>query len=250
MVPTLLTGKRERGCPMAKKPTVVYCGEAVITSRSAADRAGVPYRKARAAFRPVEVVVHDFWVSVGLSPTWRADYRLVAQDGRFVVGELRVLPVEKHADPGSWTGELIGFRSRVPAGGLTATILKAVRIGAHITEGRHVLDAIEGQESERGTPTALAEMRAAGVKYFDRPSVTRAGADAGQKGLPLQLYVRAATAYAKAVSAGSRRPVVEAARALRQTPARTRDLVHRARALGLLTTTTQGRAGGALTTRR
>jgi hypothetical protein len=51
---------------------------------------------------------------------WVAAYRLLVEEGRLIVAELRVFPAEQDRDAGSWSGELLGDNAKAPRGGLTA----------------------------------------------------------------------------------------------------------------------------------
>jgi biotin operon repressor len=62
-----------------------------------------------------------------------------------------------------------------------------------------------------------------------------------------RFYAEMAAAYAEAVSAGNNRPVDTIAEALGRSRNTVKDVIREARARGLLTQTTHGRAGGRLT---
>ena len=238
-----------------EKPTLRVQGQVRIVDRRDAARAGVPFQDARPAFHPVEVNTIDLWVCVPLPPAWRAEYRLAIQDQHLVVAELRVFPCAPDAPNETWAGDLTGLHSRVPPGGLSATILKRVRIGADIAAGRHILRWLDSQARQKGQQSAVVEgLRTKSLADFGRPKPQAGSPESGRRGLPRSVYVKVARAYQQAIAAGSRRPVVDTAAALvgrkatRQELAQTSQRIFRARRLGLLTRTSQGRAGGLVVT--
>jgi transposase len=62
-----------------------------------------------------------------------------------------------------------------------------------------------------------------------------------------RFYAEVAAAYAEAVAAGNNRPIDTIADALGRSRNTVKDVIREARARGLLTETTHGRAGGRLT---
>ena len=232
------------------KPHSVLVTIPVVTDRDRAERADELYGPVR-NYEAVEVSTVNLWVLANLGSSWQAAYRLVEQHGGVVVGEVRVLPIPGRTPknrlpwtPGDWAGALKGVRATVPLGGITASILKSVRIGAHITECLTDLQPIWQASPESPTSSSpYSFLRWMGVTDMERrPPASRPGP--GRRGLALAEYRRLAAAYIAAIRSGSRTPTQDAASALRIAPALARDRIYRARSLGLLGPTRKGRAGG------
>lgn len=234
---------------MRKPRSVIVCGTDV-TYRERAERAGAYCDPVR-HFEAVEVGVVDLWVLANLGSGWQAAYRLVEQDGGVVVGEVRVhpIPCKKSKDkyawaPGDWAGAVKGLRATVPQGGITASVLKSVRIGAHVTECRTDLSPLlQASSGPPAPPTPLDVLRIWGVTRMEKQPPS-SHPTAGTLGLPQGVYRHLVDAYTAAIRGGSRRPIQDAATALGITPALARDRIHRARSRGLLGPTRKGRAGG------
>lgn len=182
----------------------------------------------------------NLWVVTDLSESWRVAYRIVGQGGRAVVGEVRVYPREgQRFEPGSWSGEWMGARATVPPGGLTASIVHRVRLGADFFGGKKVL-ASRRNQSKSPFSDLLASM---GITRLKRPpSPTSSVRDETKR-----RCAKIAAAYAAAIANGSKHPQRAAARTVGIRAEQVRDALHRARSLGLLTKTERGRAGGELT---
>jgi hypothetical protein len=178
------------------------------------------------------------WVSVPLDAHWVAAYRITVQDGAVVVGEVRVFPREEDrwSLPGTWSAEVLGIKAPVPRGGITSRLLRRVRVGAH----HRIADAVLRRDADWvPMPLALERQRPPG---------------AGRPRKPDLWYARLAQAYARALHAGSARPILDVARAKHLPPARVRDAIYRARGRGLLSRAQlpgqegqQGQKGGRLT---
>ncbi len=203
------------------------------------------------------VLVREVWVEAPVGADWIAAYRLTPQNGMPVIAELRVFPAEvSHSTPGRWSGEWLGVHAHVPAGGLTARQVKRVRTAIHVRRMGDLLHqwrkkmvtvsdvkfgSIWGDEPSTASPRAAWKRSSAAERvgnHQGRP---------GRKRRPPEYYLDVAVAYARAVEAGSRHPIADVARALGRPLPWVRDMVHRARALGLLTRTSRGRLGGVLT---
>src|SRR5262245_19968719 len=67
----------------------------------------------------------DAWVEAELSDDWRIAYRLFAQDGQPVIGEVRIFLKENDIarPPGEWSALVLGSKATVPRGGITARML-------------------------------------------------------------------------------------------------------------------------------
>jgi hypothetical protein len=203
---------------------------------------GVRQDEAKAA-RATPGMGRSVWYETPIDDTWMAAYRLARQSGHVVVAELRVFPLEPErprwsaTGAGLWSAELLGDAAQVPRDGLSARVLRKARMGEHSTmadealEGWRALGLLEGfsglgDTGRRTTPT---------------------GPTRGRPGHPPLHYARLARTYATAVARQSPRPTEVVAARHRLTVAHARDLIHKARVRGFLTTTSKGRLAGALT---
>jgi hypothetical protein len=186
----------------------------------------------------------ETWLEVPLGDEWLAAYRLAAgADGRPVVAELRVFPAEKKsAAPGRWSVEQLGASAPVPAGGVTASLLRQVRPDSDLRE--HFRDIVEENVK---LPVLTADLDTAGLSTKS----ALAGPRRGPKGHGALFYARVARDYARLCDRGEANPTAKLASMKKyhgHTPANLRDYVHRARARGLLTDPpAPGKPGGALT---
>ena len=182
------------------------------------------------------------WYETQIDDTWMAAYRLAPQAGHVVVAELRVFPLEPERarsarGAGLWSAELLGDTARMPRDGLSARVLRKVRMGEHSTMAE---DALQGFRA-----LGLLELFS-GLGDTGRRA-TRTGPTRGRPGHPPLYYARLARTYAAAVARQSPRPTEVVAARHRLTVAHARDLIHKARVRGFLTTTIKGRLAGALT---
>src|SRR5215475_11585079 len=183
------------------------------------------------------------WYETQIDDTWMAAYRLAPQAGHVVVAELRVFPLEPERPrwsslgAGRWSAEVLGDTASVPRDGLSARVLRKVRVGEHSTKADEALEwwrtlgMLEGFSGLGDT----------------RRRTTPTGPTRGRPGHPPLFYARLARTYAAAVARHSPRPTEVVAARHRLTVARARDLIHKARVRGFLTTTIKGRLAGALT---
>ena len=208
--------------------------------------------------RYVTVTVECPWIYEPLDDAWVVAYRIVAQGGEPVVGEVRIFPRETPKGdlrtsllgPGEWSGKLLGHLATVPRGGLTARLLKRVRLGAQVTNVRHVLQWWDsGAYQDLAKQELGAEVAsplepggfASAMGFAPRPKRGRPPA------APLY-YARLARDYVSALRRGSRRPLADLAATRNMKVSQVRDAIRRARSLGLLTGGKKsGRAGGQLT---
>lgn len=167
---------------------------------------------------------------------WRIRMELAVQGGRLVVSEL-------HLDPEDSGQRARGIRAQVPRAGITARLLRRVPLHDHVDK---ILKALRSRDDREFYETLLMATGASELLRTIRPPAEPTNRR-GRPRVAVDLLLRAAAAYAKAVSRGSAEPVMDGARALRIEPERLRDLVHRARERGLLTPTRQGHGGGELT---
>ena len=221
-------------------------------SRDFARRLGLQTDKFQAIRRELflQSRTSETWVEAPIGEEWTAAYRLVVQNGFPVVAELRIFPAEpgrrdSQRDPGRWGGEVLGAKARAPRGGITARLLRQVKVGEHY---KFVGDFLRWVQKQYGREP-FGPDQPLGRRGLTVPASTHVP-ERGRRGRSDADYARVAAAYVEAFNAGSRHPVVDAAQALRAPPARMRDMVHQARCRGLLTPSTkQGRRGGQLTPR-
>jgi hypothetical protein len=191
-----------------------------------------------AEVRDVRVVaVRSTWVWAPLGGGWAAWYRIVAQDGAPIIAEVRVCPADAVPDdaPGESSARLLGHRATAPRAGVTAELLRRVRVGEYLKEAGDILESMRPFEplvADRG--------------FTDPP---RRGP--GRKGHSNEFYAQLADDYVTAIKAGSRSPAADVARRRRLSAPRVRDMLHEARHRGLLTPATMpGRRGPADLTER
>ena len=192
---------------------------------------------------------------------WVAAWRLLPQGGRVVFGELRLFPTEPRRKAGRWSADRLGDRAHVPGGGITVKELRrlVLEIGEHRRQALAEVARWVRKEQRRERPL-LYPFGPEGL--FARHGVTEAFVDltrgevsgALSTHLPPKrmrrddrFYAEMAAAYAEAVAAGNNRPIDTIADALGRSRNTVKDVIREARARGLLTETTHGRAGGRLT---
>ncbi|MGB7220743.1 MAG: hypothetical protein WBD07_18230 [Vicinamibacterales bacterium] len=172
-----------------------------------------------------------YWIEAPIGDAWVAAYRIVVLDGRPIIAELRVFPAEprigdREFGPGEWSGSFNATAS-VPGQGITAGLVKKkIQVSIpidHITEIR-------------------AKMQALAEQHW---GITRSSR--GRKPKPALFYAEVARDYVNALTAGSRQPAADLAKARGISRALSRALVSRARAMRFLEIAAAGRAGGALT---
>jgi hypothetical protein len=187
----------------------------------------------------------DACVEVPINDRWTAAYFLVEQDGRPVIGELRIFPTEVPAEPlrgrppGTWSGHALGMKAPVPRGGLSARLLRGVKVGYYF------------KAELRGRRAAALP---SGLRVFHRPRHPTASprSEASRRGRPPrpdEELIPIAAAYADAVRRGEDHPRAALVKQLKLSGATIRDRIHRARQRGLLTDARPGVPGGELTVR-
>ena len=184
-----------------------------------------------------ELHISETWVESPLGADWIAAYRIVADHGVPVIGEVRIFPNEdEHPKAGSWSGEYVA-RPVVPSGGLTRRVLDQIKLTEPMSKA--------GEFMERIRAFAAPQLERRGL------ATTKARRRRGRKGHGDLFYAQVARDYVAAVEAGSSSPATDVARRRRlgaNGPARIRDLLHEARRRGFLTPApVRGRRGGDLT---
>jgi hypothetical protein len=237
---------------MAKSPSLtaaLYDARLRVTKAMDAERAGVAYSSVPAN-RPVCMVeVDDFWVQREQG-SWVVAYRLVLQNGRLVIGELRIYPKQFNVpdddesgvlSPWDVTRDLLGVRAWAPPGGLTASIVHGVALARDVNVGRLIMRLSRKAPASEVRQQVWEALRALGVKTEAAPAPTTAHRKGGPPGKSLDFYRRVAKVYL----AAEEHPVRAVARALAISITTARAAVHRARHRHqLLPPTSPGRAGG------
>jgi hypothetical protein len=206
-------------------------------------RAGLPAKPSTyPAMHTCSVVTNDLWVTKRLDGGWVAAYRLVVQDGAFVVGELRIHPDEgsTYSSPGVWSGIWKGLDAQVPAGGLTATLAReGAKMQSSLTEGRGILRSLNKQTDEGLLKELQEDHGLATLTEPKKPGYSTSG----RLGKPHAYYRRVAKEYSRALRQNSRHPNQDVALTLGlDSVSKARDAVYRARRMGLLPPTQRGRA--------
>jgi hypothetical protein len=186
----------------------------------------------------VDELPHETWLEVGLDG-WVAAYRLIPQEGRPVVAEVRVFPDENAPRPqGRWSAERLGDQAPVPVGGVPARVLRQLRVREHLALYDDIVQRHQDQQSFR-------------VSLLDH-GFTQVVKEAGRRGRSDLFYAEIASAYVSLAAA--RAPIqrlrdrLEEEEGLYFAEATVRDFVNQARRRGLLTPSPPGRPGGELTT--
>lgn len=181
--------------------------------------------------------VRETWVEVAVGDEWTVAYRLVPQEGRPVVAEVRVYPRERGSDAGRWSHDA----AAVPLGGLPSSVARS---------------SIVTQDVLNAYPRIVRQMQKQhGAEAIERAFLTRHGFSRkakeppkhpGRAGRPDLFYAQLAREYVELL--GGPVPVNKAlAKQRSYSETYTRSLVHEARRRGLLTLSPPGRAGGTLT---
>jgi hypothetical protein len=185
--------------------------------------------------------VRETWLKVPIAEgEWIAAYRLIAQAGQVVVGEVRVFPSEGRTGGGSWVAEKLGDLAKVPPGGLQTRTLREVHALGHVRG--HLPRAVENM-TQRGGPAVPAWLAQRG---FPVPEIAALGR-MGRVVRDDPFYARIAAGYLEEIARGSRRPVRDLADRIHLAPTYVRDLVGEARKRGLLSKSVSSRGGGELT---
>jgi hypothetical protein len=191
--------------------------------------------------RLTEVVVtpaENIWVEEPLpsDDRWTVACRVVIQERRAVVAEVRVFPSEPSRPPGRWSGEWLGRKATVPDGGLHTRHLRSIKV-AHSARsipalverakrhphGAALLDPDEGPYGAMGVTAALlTDRQRSGVRGRGRPA------------LPVRDYKLLAADYIAAVKNGSRRPVADLAETSGVPSSTIRSRLSTARKMGFL----------------
>ena len=204
--------------------------------------------------RPTEAGGEEAWAVFPIDDgAWTGAYRIASQDGQPVLAEIRIYPTDLRRP---WTDRQSddGRTGVPPRGGLTARLLRSVKLGHHAA-------VIRRRIAESAAGGTLKEQRAAEspVQDFNRdivrslgfePPAAGQGKKPGRPRRPDLFYARIAARYVEELEAGNRRPTAAVAESSHFSAPHIRDAVHEARVRGLLTRPpSQGRPGGQLTDR-
>ena len=151
----------------------------------------------RAQESGVEVEVANLWATVEIEG-WRLAYRAGLSGRKVVISEIRIYPAESRQSPGRWSGEELGVFAPMPAGaGITARLLRRIRVGAHAAAVRQFDPAAVAEIAQRGyaLPTAKPAPKSPGRNGPGRPP------------LPPEYYERLAERYSDICRSGRGRDV-------------------------------------------
>ena len=110
-----------------------------------------------------EVADGSLWLEIELTRSWKAAYRIHVQGHRYVISEVRVLPVERskpgepEMPPGEWAGSLIGPLAVAPTGGLSADVLKKLRSRKVVRQVEQRIDALNQKYGDRAAKILLQD---------------------------------------------------------------------------------------------
>ena len=222
--------------PIRPGPHIEY--KATLADGDDLLRAGLEATPANPGQRACSVVVDNTWVMRPLNDAWTAAYRLVIQDGAFVVGELRIYPTEPLGySPGDWSGIWRGMDATVPDGGLTATLAReGAKMKPSLTASRGILRSLKKRYPE------FTDLQEHGLTTFEAPKL--ANPPEGTLGRSQKFFQDVARIYNRAVgseSEDSQHPNQVIAQELKLDITQARDAVYRARKMGFIPKTTRGR---------
>lgn len=195
------------------------------------------------------LVAGQVWLEVPMGDgAWVAAARFVIHEGQPVVAEVRVFPNTRawHNEPGEWDAEVLGVAASAPQGGLSARLLRRVRLGDHPRYTRKILADIAQREGGREWFAPDRSLGALGLTApeAERPRPRR------ERGLSDLFFAQLAMQYAEVCEGPRSRQAVKVIADRRgATKEKIRQLVREARVRGLLTMGTQGKAGGVPTER-
>jgi hypothetical protein len=200
----------------------------------------------------------EMWAETEVGRDWLAAYRLVSEGGAPAVAEVRLYPKDERewrsplgylrdvrpGDPAlpSWPP-----RPALPPGGITAKLLRAVPLWqcrAAMPGVIRVLHHTSKQQGDSDVSDVSDELARLGWPE----SAIAPPPLAGRRPRGDRFLAEVAAAYVEALEAGTRQLTEAVGVKVGVGPTRARDLIHRARASGLLTGGgKRGRVGGTLT---
>ena len=196
-------------------------------------------------------LVSHMWAELPLDDHWRARYRLMIQDGRPVIGELRIVPREDGAQGPYWSADVLGPAAPVPAGGVTSTLVRKVPVrvlGSTFAElGQHVRRV---RRLKLQGPAAVVFSDPVWDQLAEEPERqdSTPKSRSGRKGKPDRFYAELARDYASLVAANDPHPVLTlVAKRRGSSVSLIRSAIKRARDRDLLTKAHPGQGLGDLT---
>jgi len=175
------------------------------------------------------------WIEVRLDQGWVAAHRIAPQDGRLIVGEVRLIPFEPTADPGEYR------ESAVPPGGARSDLVRSISAGEALSAAVEMIDRLESEPA----PNAPWSIRDALRDFNVEPEQIIARRPHAATDAQL---AEAAAAYADAYRDGARAYLQVAAHRLGLSPDTVSKRRRAAQDRGILTGGGhQGKGGGELT---
>jgi len=178
----------------------------------------------------------SLWLRMQVDKEWTAAYRVLIEDGWPVIGEVRIFPTEPSGVE-EWSAGKLGLRAKAPAGGITASVIRGVRLGVVRGEVSRILEYVRAHH-----PSLLEA-----TEVSLRPKEVREKKAAGRPPLSDIQYARLAAYYVGRCERDSHSPIVDTAQHFKIPTEKARAQLHQARVRGLLTHPTQGAARGVLT---
>lgn len=191
-------------------------------------------------------LVEELWVERSLGDGWLAAFRLIPQDGQPVVAELRIFPEEENPKRkrGQWSAHMLGLDAIAPRGGLTARVIRRVRLeDVQSAFSEVIANLVQRFGSETPLPPLDPFLSRIRIEEIARLANQRPG----PAGRDDTFYAAVAANYLARIRAGSKQPLKELSTELSRPTSHVRQLLATARDRGLLTRAVQGRAGGELT---
>ena len=187
------------------------------------------------------IAVTSCWFERPLDDDWFIAYQLFVQAGIPVIGELRIFPREdfRRRPPGEWSASLLGVEAKVPAGGITAPLLRKVKFGTVKTKTAETL-----KEYRTAVPELMSHLGLQIKEIAPRPPKRE---KRGRPALSDRECARIADFYARRCVEESRSPVSDTAKHFRISMATARTRIATARIRGFLTHSQPGQGWGEIT---
>jgi hypothetical protein len=196
--------------------------------------------------------VRDCWLEDEINGEWMVAYRLVPQNGRAVIAELRVYPgvPDSYVNAGEWSAEWDGNKVDVPAGGVSARLVqKELRFGSYLSYFSHIV----GEMERRWGRTSLYDDGRLLARHGYSPAAPESDTRVGRPPEHDSTFLaRLARDVNRAIANGYPKAPVKHLADTRDYPytvEKMRRLVKRARDKGMLGPATPGLSGGQLTDR-
>ncbi len=199
-----------------------------------------------------EIWVSETWVESRLTKDWICAYRLLIDDsGQPHVGEIRLFPYEKqgrrnppgdekqdpHNSPGEWSARFLGNKAEAPTGGITADLIRKIKIKEPQTVMAKFLEWVAGEHPHLFESNFLIDRN-----ILAPPETGR------RKRIADEFYAEAAKLYSEAIKLGKRKPVMFVQKKMGISEGKAKRSVYEARRRKLLTPAPKtGSSGGQLT---